>query len=62
MNEDILDKVKGLTDLLWAAAAQCKDGDGLRTEGIMMLAGIASDIEHDLEDYINNDLKGEVTQ
>lgn len=49
MIKDILDKVKGLTDLLYAASSQSEGGDCLRTEGIMTLANIASDIEHDLE-------------
>lgn len=49
MNKEVLDKVKGLTDLLWAASSQSEEGDYLRTEGIMALANIASDIEHDLE-------------
>lgn len=48
MIKDILDKVKGLTDLLWAASSQSENGDCLRTEGIMALAGIASDIERGL--------------
>ena len=59
---EIHNKIKGLTDLLYAAAAQTENEDSLRLEGVLMLANISSDIEHDLEDYINNDLKGEVTQ
>ena len=62
MNKDILDKIKGLSDLLFAAAAQSESCSCLRTEGILALAGIASDIEHDLEDYINSDLEGDITQ
>ena len=59
---EIHNKIKGLTDLLYAAAAQAENADSLRLEGVLMLANISSDIEHELEDYINNDLKGEVTQ
>lgn len=52
--KDILDKVMGLADLLWAAAAQSENGDCLRTKGIMALASIASDIEHELEAFITD--------
>lgn len=52
MIEEILDKVKGLTDLLYAASSQSENGDCLRTEGIKALANIASNIEYDLEALI----------
>ena len=58
MNEDILDKVKGLTDLLWAAAAQSKDG--VRTESgnvnikaIDVLSEYSYTVKEEFESYFN---------
>lgn len=47
--QKIANKVKGLSDLLWSVAVQSETGDCLRTEGLMALASLASDIEHDIE-------------
>lgn len=52
--EDILDKVKGLSDLLWAVTAQSENYDCLRSEGLRALASLASDIEKELEASITN--------
>ena len=46
---EIHEKMKGLTDLLHAVAAQTENGDSLRVEGAMMLADIASNIEQGIE-------------
>lgn len=56
--KEVLDKVKGLSDLLWAAAVQSEIGVGLRTEGITALANIASDIEHELESLTTDRISG----
>lgn len=49
---EIYNKMKGLTDLLCAVAAQTENGDSLRSEGAMLLADIASDIEHSIKNLI----------
>ena len=51
---EIHNKMKGLTDLLYAAAAQAENSDSLRIEGALMLAAISSDIEHELEAFITD--------
>lgn len=50
MIKEILDKVKGLAYLLWAASLLSENRDSLRAKGVIVLASIASDIERDLED------------
>lgn len=52
---EIYNKMRGLTDLLHAVAAQIESGDCLRIEGAMMLASISSDIEHSIESLMPDD-------
>ena len=51
-------KMRGLTDLLCAVTAQIENGDSLQIEGAMMLVSISSNIERELEAYINNQEDG----
>lgn len=51
---DIHARMRGLTDLLHAVAAQAENGDSLRLDGALMLANISSDIERELENYITD--------